>query len=561
MVAPVVAQANSPEMMSALSVFGKMLSIASIYGMNHPSVAGPLKDAYQALSDALNQDGRVLLGLFHKTLTVNDKMVSEYTVHLRALERRFIALNVPHLAFCSGMSLDELRQLVDALCQSGGAAGKSIMDQLADANLDHIRADHVEYVAQHEGERLVGEDEEDSEASEGTGGETAGQDEGKGDGKEEAEEPPPSIQIEQIMAFLKGGPSEQDPPSDDLKNMLSDPEKLGQLIMESVSIRQSVQSLDNSESLADIVIGCLRRTYDGLSEQKKYKSAAGKASLHKAMLLLEKTVVDKIRNATGEEQPEVDEQILEALREAEEQRQVEILAARYAEQHKKITKAEMDILKYVRKHGEDKARVLLESSPVPEQEWNRLMVQSRTGPADGSAEGGDPGADGDEGGGGEGRGDNIDMGALAIVLDKLETIMDLDNMPPELIKSAVEEVRENVEEATQQVETQIGKLEAQVEQHETEKTLPPDQRKSKKSRADLLLEISQLALKLSQPLTVITVSIDALLQDSTPPDLHKDMLELAKESGACMKKLMKRLTALVGYPSMKEADQNLLLHR
>ena len=437
--------------------------------------------------------------------------------------------------------------------------GKSIMDQLAEANLDHIKADKVKYVAQHDGERLVGEDHADEgSGTDGKGKNGAGNEGDGADKSKKKNEPKPTIQIDQIMAFLKGGPSSaNNPPSSDLQKMLSDPEKLGQLIMESVSIRQSAQSLDNGESLADIVIGCLRRTYDGLSEQKKYKSATGKASLNKAMLLLEKTVVDKIRNSTGEDQPEVDQQILEALREAEEQRQVEILAARYAEQHKKISKAEMDILKYVREHGEEKARILLENSPVPEQEWNRLMVQGRqagTGSGEGS------GSDDGGGGGAEGSGDTIDMGALAIVLDKLETIMDLENMPPELIKSAVEEVRENVEETTQQVETQIEKLEAQVEQHESEKNLPPEQRKSKKNRADLLYEISQLALKLAQPLTVITVSIDALLQDSTPPDLHKDMLELAQESGESMKKLMKRLTTLVGYPSMQEADQNLQLY-
>jgi len=372
-------------------------------------------------------------------------MVSEYTVHLRALERRFIALNVPHLAFRKGMSLDELSQLVSALCQSGGTTGKSIMDQLAEANLEHIKADKVKYVAQHDGERLVGEDHVDEGGgNDGKGKDGTGNDGDGADKSKKKNEPKPTIQIDQIMAFLKGDPSSADnPPSKDLQDMLSDPEKLAQLIMESVSIRQSVQSLDNGESLANIVIGCLRRTYDGLSEQKKYNSPTGKASLHKAMLLLEKTVVDKIRSSTGEDQPEVDKQILEALREAEEQRQVEILAARYAEQHKKISKAEMDILKYVREHGEEKARILLENSPVPEQEWNRLMVQGRqTGTGSGEGSGSD------EAGGGEGSGDTIDMGALAIVLDKLETIMDLENMPPELIKSAVDEVRENVEEAT-----------------------------------------------------------------------------------------------------------------
>jgi len=559
----------SPEMMQALSIFGKMISIASIYGMSHPSVVTPLQNAHSALAEALEQDEMIMLGLFNKTLTINDKMVTEYTVHLRALERRFIALNVPHLVFRSGMQEEELSLLVDALCSSGGASGMSITERLDEANLDHIRADQVQYVAKHDGQRLVGEEVEGDESSLGGGGFGGG---GRGGGtgeeagggtkeepeeveEEEAEKEEPAIKVEQIVAFLKGAPGATEAPGDDLQELVADPEKLGQLIMESADIRQTGQSMDNSESLADIVIGCLRKTYDGLAPQRKYKSPTGKASLHKAMLLLEKTVVDKIRNAVGEAQPELDAQILESLREAEEQRQVEILAARFVEQQKKITKVEMDILRYVREYGEEKARQMLSSSEIPEEEWNRLMIQNRrSGSGGGSGkEGGGPGGGGD-GGGGDGDGDGLDMGALAIVLDKLETIMDLDNAPPEIIKSAVEEVRENVEDATAQVQKQVESLEEQVEQHEEDSIKPVKDRKNKKSRADILLEISNLALILTQPLTVIIVSIESAMEESLPPSLRKEMLELAHESGERMKELMKRLTRLVGYPSMRVAD-------
>jgi histone H3/H4 len=543
---------NSPEMIKALETLGKMMNIASIYGMKHPSLAGPLKQAHQTLSDALNLEKKVALGIFNKTLTVNDKMISDYTVHLRALERKFISLNIPHIVFRKGITVEELSRLVSALCAAGDRSAPNIKEQLDDAGLDHIKAESVEYVARHEGEHLVGDEDGGQSGAVDKDGEEEEEEEEKEESAEEPE-PPPQIQIEQIVAFLKGDPSyASEPPSDDLQDMLSDPEKLGQLIMESVAVRQSVQSLDNSESLADIVVGCLRRTYDGLSQQKKFQSSRGKASLHKAMLLLEKTVVDKIRNAVGDEQPEVDEQILEALRDAEEQRQVEILAARFAEQHKKMTKTELDILNYIREHGEEKARAMLGSDDIPEQEWNRLMIQSRKSGA-GPGSGGGSGTAGESGETG-GSGDNIDMGALAIVLDKLETIMQLDNTPPEIIKSTLEDVRENVAAATAQVEQRVETLENQVEQFEEDAAKPPEERKSMRSRAGILLEISQLALKLSQPLTVITASIEAALLQHSQPVLQRELLEMASESGQRMKELMKRLTCLVGYPSMKEAD-------
>ena len=111
-------------------------------------------------------------------------------------------------------------------------------------------------MARHEGERLVGGDE-------GTGG---GDD---GDQDAGSEKPEATAHVEKIIAFLKGEAASSEAPSADLEKLLSEPEKLGQLIMESAAIRQSAQSLDEGESLADIVIGCLRKTYEDLSQQKK----------------------------------------------------------------------------------------------------------------------------------------------------------------------------------------------------------------------------------------------------------------------------------------------------
>ncbi len=535
------------KMMTTLGLFGKMLNIASIYGLNHPALKNPLKETYRTLEALLKTEKKVTLGLFNQTLTVNDKMVAEYTVHLRALERRFVALNIPHLILRRGITIDELRQLTELLCTGGSQTAQSLKDKLDQAGLSHVKAEQVDYVAQHEGERLVGKNEEPGE---GTGGDRAAdsQDDAEGDTpkhKKEGNEAPAPIRIDQIMAFLKGDIPAEDAPEKDMQKLLSDPEKLGQLIMESVSIRQSVQSLDAGESLADIVIGCLRRTYEGLNSQKKHRSARGKASLNKAMLLLEKTVVDKIRDSVGGDHPEIDAQIRSALREAEERRHVEILAARYAEQRKKTTKAETEIIRCAQEHGEEKTRAALEEFGVTEQDWTRLMVQTRPAETAGGPAGG---------------ASAIDMNALAIVLDKLETIMDLENIPPEIVKSAVEEVRTNIEHATSAVEKQIAKIEKQMSRQEAGSRQTSDPEEQREQRADTLLEISHLALKLFQPLTVITASVEAALKQTDRPELQTELLELAHESGEIMKKLMKRMSRLTGYPSIEEADKNSLLY-
>ncbi len=541
---------NKVEIREALNTFGKMLNIALIYGMDHPSIRAPLFETHLAFESALKDASQITIGLFNNALTVNDKMISEYTIHLRALERRLISLDIPHLVIRSGLSVEELGLLVAALCTANSREGQSLKEKLEEAGLSHIKTEEVEYVAQHEGEHMVG-------GEEGEGGGSGTADEGEGESDEEEPEEPapePTVHVEQIVAFLKGETASSEAPSADLQEILSDPEKLGQLIMESASVRQSVQSLDTGESLADIVIGCLRNTYEDLSRQKKFKSARGKASLNKAMLLLEKTVVDKIRNAVGEAQPEVDEQVLAALREMEEERQVDILAARYAEQQKKLTKAETDILRYAREHGEERARELLDAADVPGNEWRRLMVRSRsTSFGHGSGSGTGTG-DGQGGGSGSGSAESVDMSALAIVLDKLENIMHFEETPPALVRAIVDETRNGVADVKAQFENQIEELEEEINLHEAEDA---DDLSAQTSRADLLLQISQLALKLAQPLTVINASVEAALQQTSNPDLQKELLDLACESGLVMKGLMERLTQLVGYPTLQQADAGL----
>jgi len=542
---------NTTELQNALNVFGKMLNIALIYGMEHPSVRAPLFETHNAFESALRDAPQITIGLFNNTLTVNDKLITEYTIHLRALERRLVSLNIPHLVIRQGLSSDELGLLVAALCTANSQDGQTLTEKLEEAGLNYIKIEEVEYVAQHEGEHLVG-------TEEGEGGGTG--DEAEGDGDDEEDEEPkaaPTVHVEQIVAFLKGETASSEAPSADLQEMLSDPEKLGQLIMESATVRQSVQSLDTGESLADIVIGCLRKTYEDLSDQKKFKSARGKASLNKAMLLLEKTVVEKIRNAVGDAQPEIDEQVLSALREMEETRQVDILAARYAEQQKKLSKAEMDILRYTREHGEERARELLDAADVPENEWRRLMVRSRTSSFGGGSGGGSGDGGGGDGGAGSGAGgaDSVDMGALAIVLDKLENIMQFDETPPALVSAIVDEARNGLADVKAQVEGQVEELEEEAELLKAEER---DTLSGQTNRADLLLQISQLALKLAQPLTVINAAVEAAIQQTSNPALQKELLDLACESGVTLKGLMERLTQLVGYPTLQQADVGLV---
>ena len=150
--------------------------------------------------------------------------------------------------------------------------------------------------------------------------------------------------------------------------MLSDPERLGQMIMEASAIRQSAIAGQDGESLADVMIGCLRRTYDGLREEKEFKSQKGKVNLNKAMMLLEKNVLDKIHHMLGAQHPDIDSRILDAIREMEEKQQFEMLSAQYFEQQRKLDQAEAKLVESIKKQGEEKTREQIGASDVPLQD-------------------------------------------------------------------------------------------------------------------------------------------------------------------------------------------------
>ncbi|HKL20368.1 MAG TPA: hypothetical protein VJ904_01105, partial [Tichowtungia sp.] len=222
---------NNPQVKTALEVMGKMLNIASIYGTKHPSFKTPLEETFRAFNEALRSESRVVLGVFNKTLTVNDRMVTDYSVHLRALERKLVSLETPHLIFELGLTKDEIHQAVEILTLTVNQSKQTLKERIDEAELDHIKAETVEYVAQHEGEKIVGEDEGIGRGEGGTDKDGLG---GDKDSETEA-----NVHVEQIMAFLKGDLSAKKAASKDMKEMLSDPEKLGQLIMESVEVRQT----------------------------------------------------------------------------------------------------------------------------------------------------------------------------------------------------------------------------------------------------------------------------------------------------------------------------------
>ncbi len=501
------------ELRSVLISLGRGLGTVSVYGMGHPSVELIVDKTFEDLYTALQNRKSISIGTFNGTLTIDDQPVIARDIPVRTLEKRLAAMKVSHLALNKGLTRNELKKLLNALCIPGESQLKDI---LSTAGLDHIELADVRYVALRDGEQTTGKE----------GG-------GKGSDRlpDSCVNEIPAAKINQIVAFLKGEVGGEET-AENIKNILSDPERLGQMIMEAAAVRQSAGIAQDGESLADIVIGCLRRTYGSLRRETEFQSPRGKTNLTKAMMLLEKNVLDKVHAVLGAQHPEIDRRIFDAVSEMEEEQQFELLTAQYFDQRRKLDKAEFKMIESIKKHGTEKSSERLESSDIPTEDWQRLIVKA--------------GVAAPEKFNGPGIDNNLNLSALAVVLENLENLMQITGGDPAEAQHAVGAARNGFETYADGVEQRVQELEAQYEMRKRHPVTSEDHAEYL-NREELMVEVSKLTLALLQPLTVVNVSIEAA-QRHARQTIQKDLLDLAYESGTRMQALIKRLMTLVGYP-------------
>lgn len=514
-----------------LTRLGQSLGMVSVYGAQHPSVKKAVEELCGTLQQTLAGGIPLVLGTFEDKLTLSGNPVVAHDAPTRSLERRLIAMKISGLTLTRGITGEELLALLTALSSPAGTQAKEALS--SNRALKHIGISEVRYVAVDERE-------------------AAGREAGGGTGRRPTPVPneitdsaptqkAPDVKVEQIFAFLKGSVSSDDTAPDGVREMLSDPQQLGKLILESAAVRQSAGSMVDGESMADVVVGCLRRTYSGLRKESEFQSVQGKASLSKAMMLLEKSVLDKLHQAMGEKHPEVDRRIMAAIREMEEERQIDLLTSHYLEQRQKTERAEARIVEQIRAQGPEKARQSLSSIDLPEKEWKRLLIKAGvdTAARQGTATGKGSGAGGGQGG--------LDMGALALVLDRLGDLMKIEQTSPGQVKTAVGVTRNALSTYSNKVEQRIQELENHVEMSpRTPSTI--EDHATHLDRDALMREVSQLILTLMQPLTVVSLSIESALRHVQDDDAQKELLELASESAGRIQALSKRLINLTGYP-------------
>jgi hypothetical protein len=513
----------------ALTALGRSINIISTYGTHHPAFQQAIGAALISMQTLFIDRKKINIGAFNGVMTVDETPISAIGTLLKSLERRLVRLHITSLRIAQGISEAELTKLSELLATNEIEDFNSGMSQ---AGLSHIVSEDTRFQAVRDDQTVANESDL---AGAGGNGILVLDDDVSGSGNDRDGSGESSVNVEQIVAFLQGDMDVEDGTvSEELTELASDPTKLGQMIMESVAIRQSASEL-SGESLSDVVLGCLRRTYDGLRKQPAFQTSEGVADLQKALLLLEESMLDKMRNIAGESDPEVDRQIVQAIREMDENLGFELSANQYMEHRDAIEENRQHMQDYVRSKGVGVAEELISNTDFPASEWQRIVVGNAKA---GSGSGGElPIAAG--------------LNTLANVFEKLESLMKSDETDGSQVKDLLGQANDNLDGT---VDSTKEKLEVLSKQLEDTGTIGGQA--TSMSRKELLSNIAEIAQELMQPLTAINASLEMMLGGyvgEVNPEQHT-LLDLANNSGAHLTFLMKELIEIVGCPTNKGVD-------
>ena len=515
-------------LLGALNALGRSINIIATYGTQHPAFQQAIAVAFISMQTLFLDRKKVNIGAFNGVMTVDETPLNATGTLLKSLERRLVRLRITGLRITRGISERELSKLAELLAENESEDFNTGINQ---EGLSHIVAETTRLQAVHEGQTVANEGDligagghdilvlEDDLSNSGN----------SGNGSDGA-----SVHVEQIVAFLQGDLDIEDGHvAEELTELASDPARLGEMIMESVAIRQSATEL-SGESLSDVVLGCLRRTYSGLRKQSAFQSSEGKANLQKALLLLEESILEKMRNIAGDSDPEIDRQIVQAIREMDENLGFEVAASQYMEHYEAIEENKQQLQDYVRTKGMSIAGELIADTDFPSSEWKRIIVGSRSL-------------------GGQASSPPIasSLNTLTTVFEKLERLMKAEESDNSKVKDLLGQASSNLDDTTYSTKEKLEVLSRQLEDTGT-----IGGQGKEMSRKELLSSIAEISQELMQPLTAISASLEMML-GGYAGDLNleqRGMLDIAHDSGIHLTFLMKELIEIVGCPTNKGVD-------
>ena len=515
---------------------GRILSVTDLYGIQHQMAITAVEAGYALLVGIFETDERLSFSLVENQLLANRIPVDAKNALVTRLVERLQALDVAGFALTCGMSEDEFARLIILLTSNDLTPGTDgFVRALEEGGVTHVSATRG----------ILREIQDDEEVL--RKGETGAGAEGDAVLDDQA--------TQQIIAFLKGDVTLPPSALDDAAAVASQADKLAELMMSAASVRRRDADHAGGETVGDLLVGCLQRTFKGLMAGKASRTQAGRKRIATSMLMLEEEVLARLHNLIGEDAGAIEETLAETVRGMRDEIKVAGLISDYGKRERAATAARSALGDLVQTRGDAWAEAAgvndrLREAGLGDEGWRQLVV--------------DPAATAVPArpGGAEGAGGNTSM-MLARVLDDLsrlmqgaETCTDCEETTTSM-SQALEQVRREVVDVVSQTEAKIDALARHVSEPADGHEGAPGSDGARRTPWDMVPEIVQ---ELCQPLTVLNCTIE-MLQDERFGVVNvaaRQALELASDCTRRMKDLADRLVLVCGVPGSLEPDKGCL---
>lgn len=509
---------RTAEVVELLRLMGMFINNANLYGAQHALTARAGEQCYSYLVTLQQKYPRINFSFSDGKILIDGGAVDLSNPFVKNVVSKLVTLKVAGFSLIRGMPKMEFYKLLGFIISGAGSL---------EEGLEHVEAERIVYKQVSDQEVVVDKD-----------------------AFEHADELNEKInRVQQIMAILKGEvPPDSPEARDALRETSTDADQLANLIMDAAAIRQATSSVAAGESLADIVVGCLRRSFDGLMSDPAAATQKGKKTIKKTMLLLEKNILDRLHALSAGN--EADELIQSEIEEMMDEVEIDSLTDEYMKKRLAVEKSEDRLMRFMKKKGSDGIEAVglrekLTEAGLDQEGWKELVIKS-------GADGG-----GKHGGAGEGDGSGTQM--LSLLLTQLTELMESAEATPEKLNQKVAGIDKEVESIAEGTGSKIDKLAQKIES-ERENLQHPEQHSKEeltKNHADMMELLAEIVQELCQPVAATNCAVSMLLSGHIGQisEVQRHMLDVAQRCGERLDTLLARLVEIVGLPEGLAPDK------
>lgn len=330
---------------------------------------------------------------------------------------------------------------------------------------------------------------------------------GEGAGSEPSAQPS-GPDLAGIMSFLSScGITPATDVSGDIRQLASDPEKLADLILKTVETSPGATLPENGETLVRLIADCIQKVADQLLTDPALKTQKGRKQTKRSLLLLEKALTGRLESLAGESSARA---LTARLTELAEELDLDALASQYMKGRRATGKAGEKLGRLIdRIHSDPDQLAELQERLIGDgltaEGWQELIGR----PADGGA-----------------------------------------TASPE-IQDLIAETAKQLSLLSRLTGTRISRLKDKLGAEDTARQL---------SRSEVLEILAELTQEISQPLTIVTATVELITSLRIGPlnDSQLELLGMVAESGNRMAQLVDSLMRIAGTPTTLHPDQAIL---